>query len=64
MWEDDRKEIIDNTLEAKREFGYNYGSFHIILSETELQALADGYCIATDINCAEYSVFIYKGENK
>lgn len=63
MWEDDRKEIIDNTPEARQEFGYNYGGFHIKLSDTELQALADGYCIAADVNGAEYSVFIYQGEN-
>lgn len=60
MFEDDKKEIIENTIEAKREFGYCYGLFPIELTQADIKALNEGKCIAATINAEEYSVFIYK----
>lgn len=58
MWEEERKEIIENTNEAKKAFGYCYGSFYIKLTKEDMQALLNNKCIAATLNCEEYSVFI------
>ena len=59
MWDYyNRKEIIENTDEAKKVFGYCYGGFHIELTEEDIQALLNNKCIAATINSEEYSVFI------
>lgn len=61
--EDDLEEmvLIDNTNEAKNEFGHNYGSEVQLISKKTLQAFLDANgskLIATDINCGEYTLFI------
>lgn len=60
MWEDNRKEIIENTDKSKIKFGYRFGGFDIKLTKEDIEALIEGKCVATTINCEEYSIFIYK----
>jgi len=55
-WEPDRPIIIENTYEAKKEYGFNYGANMIVISQYQLMALLNGKCLAWDD--AEYSTFI------
>lgn len=58
--------IIENTDEARKKFGYNYGADHIKITKTDLKELKNGKCFATGINGNEYSFFLsvnpFKGE--
>lgn len=51
-------EVINNTNKARGEFGYCYGSENYTLSKNDIEALLNGKCLATTINCGEYSIFI------
>ena len=53
---DDRFVQLDNTEEARREFGYGYGSDHTIITEDDIKALRDGKILA--FSDGEYSHFI------
>ena len=53
--------IIEDTEEAREEFGYNYGAETYEILVDDLEALANGKVLATTINCDEYSIFIKLG---
>ena len=54
-------EIIENTDEARDQFEKHlYGSGNYVLTKDNLKALAEGKCLATDIN-NEYAIFIELG---
>lgn len=50
-------EIIDNTNNAKKSFGFLYGGIEVTLSDEELTALQNGKCVALTVN-DEYVVFL------
>ncbi len=49
-------EIIENTTEARKDYGYRYGGMDLELTAEHLAALRAGKCLAT--NDGEYSTFI------
>lgn len=49
-------EIIDNTREARDEYGHLCGSWNVALIKEHIQALLNGKCIA--FNDGEYSQFV------
>lgn len=49
-------EIIDNTKEARDEYGHWWGSEDVVLNKEHIQALIDGKCIA--FNDGEYAHFV------
>lgn len=51
-------EIIENTFEAKNEFGFCYGAETFTITKDDIRALLEGKMLATTINCDEYSIFI------
>ena len=51
-------EIIENTEEARNEFGHCYGSERVEVSEEKIKALLNGKCLAFYVNGGEYSMFI------
>ena len=53
--------IIEDTEEAREEFGYNYGAEMYEILVDDLKALAEGKMLATTINGNEYSIFIRLG---
>lgn len=55
---DYERRIIENTKEAKMDFGIAHGVEKIELTNEMIDALKDGKCIAVDINCGEYVGFI------
>lgn len=50
--------IIENTKEARDEFGWNYGGEDLKITLEELKEIENGKCLAIDINGGEYSEFI------
>ena len=51
-------EVIENTDKTRDEFEEHlYGSDRYFLTKEDLKALAEGKCLATDIN-NEYAIFI------
>ena len=52
---DDRIETIENTSEARANFGENYGAFEIRLTSEQVEALLAGKVVAFDINGREYT---------
>lgn len=54
--------IIENTREARDEYGHNYGSSIYVMSKNDIQALLDGKQLACEINGNEYSLFIVLDE--
>jgi len=54
---EDEQKIIENTEEAKKQFGEHCGSQIIKLSIQEIQALLTGKLVAVDV-MSEYVVFI------
>ena len=48
--------IIENTKEARKEYGEMYGANEIALTNKEIKALCEGKCIAT--NDGEYVTFL------
>jgi len=53
--------IIEDTEEAREEFGYNYGAGTYEILVDDLKALSEGKMLATTINGDEYSIFIRLG---
>ena len=54
-------EIIENTDKARNKFEKHlYGSDRYFLTREDLKALAEGKCLATEIN-NEYAIFIELG---
>ena len=52
-----QKNIIDNTVEGRESNGFNYGSFELELSKTDLKNLTNGKCIAYNLD-GEYVLFV------
>lgn len=57
-------EIIENTFEAKNEFGFCYGAETYAITNDDIKALLEGKMLATTINGDEYSMFIRLEEEK
>jgi hypothetical protein len=54
----DRIEPIENTSEARAQFGENYGAFEFPLTHEQIEGLLEGKVIAFDINGREYTGFL------
>ena len=55
---DDRIELIEDTSEARAQFGENYGAFEFPLTREQIEGLLEGKVIAFDINEREYTGFL------
>ncbi|MDR3580762.1 MAG: hypothetical protein P4L44_12450 [Oryzomonas sp.] len=55
---DDRIEIIENTAEARSQFGENYGAFEFKLTHEQVEGLLAGKVVAVDISGREYTGFL------
>lgn len=56
--DDDRVELIDDTVEARAAFGENFGAFEFRLTRQQVEGLLAGKAIAFDINGREYTGFL------
>lgn len=56
--EDDRIVLIDDTAEAREEFGKNYGAYEFRLTQEQVEGVLAGKVVAFDINGREYSGFM------
>lgn len=56
--DDDRIELIDDTPEAREEFGKNYGAYEFRLTQEQVEGVLAGKVVAFDINGREYSGFM------
>lgn len=54
--------IIENTSEARDQYGYAYGADYFTISKEDIEALNNGKCLAVDINAGEYVAFIALGK--
>lgn len=54
----DRIELIEDTTEARAEFGKNFGAFEFGLSREQVEGLLAGKVVAIDICQREYVGFI------
>ncbi len=54
----DRVELIENTAEARAEFGENYDAFEFRLASEQIEGLLAGKVVAFDINGREYTGFL------
>lgn len=54
----DRIELIEDTTEARAEFGKNFGAFEFELSREQVEGLLAGKVVAIDISQREYVGFI------
>ena len=52
-----QKNIIDNTVEGRESNGFNYGSFELELSKSDIKKLTEGKCIAYNLD-GEYVLFV------
>ena len=55
---DDRIELIENTSEARAQFGENYGAFEFKLTHDQVEGLLAGKVVAFDISEREYTGFL------
>jgi hypothetical protein len=55
---DDRIELIENTAEARAQFGENFGVFEFKLTRDQVEGLLAGKVVAFDINEREYAGFL------
>ena len=55
---DDRIELIEDTAEARAEFGENFGAFEFKLSREQIEGLLAGKVVAFDISQREYAGFM------
>jgi hypothetical protein len=56
--DDDRIELIDDTPEAREEFGKNYGAYEFRLTREQVEGVLAGKVVAFYINGREYSGFM------
>ena len=56
--------IIENSEEARRDFGYNCGVDYFTITKADIEALMSGKCLAVEENGGEYSAFIILEGNK
>lgn len=52
---DDRIEIIENTVDARVQFGENYAAFEFKLTHEQVEGLLAGKAVASDVNEREYT---------
>ncbi len=57
-YDDDRIELIDDTPEAREEFGKNYGAYEFRLTREQVEGVLAGKVVAFYINGREYSGFM------
>lgn len=50
--------VIENSDEAEKDFGINYGAEYYTITEKQIEALRKGKQLATTINDKEYSIFV------
>jgi hypothetical protein len=55
---DDRIELIENTANARAQFGENFGAFEFKLSHEQVEGLLAGKVVAFDISEREYTGFL------
>ena len=55
---DDRIELIEDTAEARAEFGENFGVFEFKLTREQIEGLLAGKVVAFDISQREYAGFM------
>lgn len=53
-----RFKIIENSEEAEKDFGINYGCEYYSITKKQIEALLQGKQLAATINGDEYSIFI------
>jgi len=55
---DDRIELIEDTKEARAQFGENFGAFEFKLTREQIEGLLAGKVVAFDISQREYAGFL------
>lgn len=55
---DDRIELIEDTAEARAEFGENFGAYEFRLTREQVEGLLAGKVVAFDISQREYAGFL------
>jgi hypothetical protein len=55
---DDRIELIEDTAEARAQFGENFGAFEFQLTREQVEGLLAGKVVAFDISQREYAGFL------
>lgn len=55
---DDRIELIEDTAEARAQFGKNFGAFEFKLTREQIEGLLAGKVVAFDISQREYAGFL------
>ncbi len=55
---DDRIELIEDTAEARAEFGENFGAYEFRLTREQVEGMLAGKVVAFDISGREYAGFM------
>jgi hypothetical protein len=55
---DDRIELIEDTPEARAEFGENFGAYEFRLTREQVEGMFAGKVVAFDISGREYTGFM------
>ena len=55
---DDRIELIEDSTEARAQFGENFGAFEFKLTRVQIEGLLAGKVVAFDISQREYAGFL------
>jgi len=55
---DDRIELIEDSKEARAQFGENFGTFEFKLTREQIEGLLAGKVVAFDISQREYAGFL------
>jgi len=55
---DDRIAVFETLVEAREQFGENFGSYVFRLTRAQIQAVLDGKVVAFDISGREYAGFL------
>lgn len=55
---DDRIELIEDTVEARAQFGENFGAYEFRLTREQIEGLLAGKVVAFDISQREYAGFM------
>ena len=55
---DDRIELIEDTTEARAEFGENFGAYEFRLTREQVEGMLAGKVVAFDISGREYTGYM------
>jgi len=55
---DDRIDLIEDTAEARAEFGENFGAYEFRLTREQVEGMLAGKVVAFDISGREYTGFM------